>query len=480
MAACMLAKRLERLSIDISVIESSDIPTVGVGEATVPAIRDFFRDLEIAETALLRATKGTIKLGIQFEGWRNRSHSFFHPFGLYGSPSRGVPFHQYWLRMREEADVGPLSDYSLCSKLALSDRFMPPLATPGADLAVFDWAVHFDAGLFAQFLKEHAANLGVRHIDSKILKVAVSDKGHIDSVSCSDGFDYAGDLFIDCTGFQGLLIHGALQSPYVDWTEHLPCDRAVAVQCGHQDAILSPYTTSTALEAGWKWRIPLQDRVGNGYVYCSRFLSDDEARERVLNCLESAATTEPKLIRFTTGHRQQFWKGNCIALGLAAGFLEPLESTSITLIQTGIEKIIELLPDLDFDPALAEEFNRVTTLEYERIRDFLILHYFGNRRVGEPFWDERRAADLPAHLSHKIRMFTSRGRFVRYEWEAFLDASWLSMYAGLDMLPAKHDPVADYFQTHELVSAFARMRTSIDASLQTAVPHERFVREHCS
>lgn len=481
MAACLLAKRLDRQDVSITVIESHMIGTVGVGEATVPAIRDYFRAIDLDEMEVLRETGGTIKLGIEFRDWLRPGHRFFHPFGLYGLSSRGVPFHQYWLKCLHAGDERPLEDYSLCSELARRGLFMPPVDNPVNELGVFNWAVHFDASLFARQLKTHGTARGVRLVDDVIVDVRLDPaSGHVRDVVTEGGQSVAGDLFIDCSGFRALLIGKALNTPWVDWRDLLPCDRAVAMPCALDPALDFPYTVSTARPAGWQWRIPLQHRVGNGYVYSSAHLSDDEAIADLRGRLEGEALGEPNLIRFSAGHRVHFWNGNCVAVGLAAGFLEPLESTSITLIQTAVEKLIDLFPDTGFDPALAAEYNRATTLEFERIRDFLILHYLGNRRLGEPMWDALRAASPPDRLAHKLRLFQARGKLVRYEWEAFLDPSWLSMYAGFGMLPNRHDPMADHFTDAEIASALDRMREAIGAASAHAMPHGAFIARHAA
>lgn len=479
MAATLLARRLERQPVSITVVESPDIRTVGVGEATVPAIRDFFRAIGVTDTEVLRATQGTIKLGIEFRDWTTTGAAFFHPFGLYGTSSRGVAFHQYWMKRRLEGDDTPLAAYSLCTELAMRHQILPPPENPANELGVFDWAVHFDAGLFARFLSAKATReLGVAHVEGTITSVALdSETGNIASVALANGQSIAADLFIDCSGFRSLLLGDALGVGYEDWIDWLPCDRAVAIPC-ERSAPLTPFTRSTALAAGWQWRIPLQHRVGNGYVYSSRHISDDEAVATLRAGIEGPALAEPTLLRFRTGHRHRFWYRNCVALGLAAGFLEPLESTSITLIQSGIERLAGLFPDRRFDPALADEFNRITTLEYARIRDFLILHYFGNRRIGEPMWDACRAMTLPEPLAHKLRLFRSRGTMVRYEWESFQDPSWLAMFAGLDLLPEAYDPIADHFTGDQLEGAMRRMREAIAKAVALSTPHETFLADN--
>jgi tryptophan halogenase len=479
MAATALATRLARPDLSITVVESSAIRTVGVGEATVPGIRDYFAAIGVSAQEVMAASQGTVKLGIEFVDWQRTGTRFFHPFGLYGMRSRGVAFHHYWLKMRAAGRAGPLDEYCLATAMARAGRFMLPTDRPVHDLLFFDWAVHFDAGLYAAFLAGRAKAMGVAHVDATITDVRIdAQTGRIAGVDTACGRAIDGDLFIDCSGFRALLIGQALGVAYEDWSNLLPCDRAVAIPCAHGGAGsegLTPYTRSTALPAGWQWRIPLQHRVGNGYVYASRHISDDEAVAVLKARLEGEALAEPNMVRFRTGRREHFWHRNCIALGLSAGFMEPLESTSITLIQTAIEKLLALFPTRDFDPALAAEYNRTTGLEYARIRDFLILHYWANGRLGEPMWDRCRDTALPEPLARKVAMWKARGHLVRYEWESFQDPSWLSLYAGLDVPAAAHDPLADHFPVADLDGAFARMRASIGQALALAAPHGDFL-----
>jgi tryptophan halogenase len=481
MMAALLGRHFERQPVVITVVESSEIGTVGVGEATVPAIREYFREIGIDAYEVMRATQGTIKLGIEFDGWARPGQRFFHPFGLYGTADRGVPFHQYWLRLRQTGDRTPLDAYSLCTAMARANRFRPPPEKVQADLELYRWAVHFDAGLYAHHLREFALRvLGVQRIDAKIVNVNLRETdGFIESLELGTGQTLRGDLFIDCTGFRALLLGQALGVAYCNWGAMLPCDRAVALPCARTQA-LTPYTRSIARAAGWQWRIPLQHRVGNGYVYSSRHISDDEAAHTLKGSLEGEPLGEPFFLRFTTGRRAKFWEKNCIAAGLAAGFMEPLESTSITLIQTAAERLVSLFPDRGCSDTLVDEFNRQTTLEYERIRDFLMLHYLANRRLGEPFWDECRRMDATEPLARKILLFQDSGRLVHYEWETFFHPSWLSMYAGFDMLPHVHDPRADFYTLDELKAGFARMRVDIEKTVGMAMPHGEFIAQHCA
>ena len=480
MAANLLATRLRRLPTAITLVESADIRTVGVGEATVPAIRDYFKAIGVTEAEVMQAAQGTVKLGIEFRDWRAPGTSFFHPFGRYGVDAFSVPFHQYWLKRRMAGDQTPLSDYCLPTQAAMRNLMLLPSEQPVNDLGVFDWAIHFDAGLFARFLAQRGRDLlGVRHLEGTISGAnRDAENGRIASVTLTDGRTLEADLFVDCSGFRSLLLGQTLEVPHEDWTHLLPCDRAVAMPCAHGDS-LTPYTRSTALSAGWQWRIPLQHRVGNGYVYSSRHISDDEATATLIANLEGEALAEPNMLRFRTGHRTRVWEKNCVAVGLAAGFLEPLESTSIVLIQSGIERLLAHFPDRDFDPSLADEFNRITALEYARIRDFLLLHYWGGQRE-ETIWRECRALDLPETLAQRIRAYEGAGKLPRFEWDSFQSPSWLSMFAGFDIWPSRYDPLADQFSVEELGGTFEQMRAAVARAVSLAGTHEQFIAETCA
>ncbi|MEG8038282.1 tryptophan 7-halogenase [Sphingomonas sp. LR60] len=475
MAATFLARRLAHLRVAITVVESSAIGTIGVGEATVPAIRDFFAAIELGEADVLRETEATIKYGIRFAGWKEGGHDFFHPFGLYGVGAQGVAFHHYWLKLRAAGDQTSLGTYCLATQLAERGLFLPPVDRPANDLGVFNFAVHFDASKFAALLRRLALANGVRHVDARITEVAHDgEDGRVTAVTLDSGPDIAGDLWIDCSGFRSLLLGDALEVPFVDWRRWLPCDRAVAIPC-EAAQVHRPFTTATATRAGWRWHIPLRHRVGNGHVYCSEFIDDAAAEDDLLGALEGKPLAEPNRIRFTAGHRARFWEKNVVGLGLASGFLEPLESTSITLIQSGLERLIPLFPTREIDPRLAATYNRQSVLEFERIRDFIMLHYSGNRRIGEPFWDHVRAIEPSDGLQGKLDAWRAAGEFVRREWDTFQDASWLSMYAGFDDLPARYAPMADQMREADLRESLTRMRAAIDATLRHAEPHADFL-----
>lgn len=480
MAACRLASEFPSGEVDILVIESSDIATVGVGEATVPAIRDYIRNIGLSDAEVLAATNGTLKLGILFDGWAGEGSKIFHPFGQYGMRARGVAFHQYLASAASAGVDQDLGSYALATALAAKGRFMLPSDQPVHDFLHFDWAMHFDATLFGKLLADRAKSLGVRHADVRIEEVVISDSSFtIDAVKSICGQTFTADFFIDCTGSRSLLLGKALGVPYVDWSGFLPCDSAIAVQSA-RDETPAPYTTSTACKAGWRWRIPLRNRTGNGYVFSSRHLSVDEANASLLTAVGSEATTQPRLIQFTTGHRQSFWKGNCLGLGLAAGFMEPLESTSLVLVQSGIERFLEFFPTAGTDTVMAREFNRVTTLEYARIRDFIILHYWGNRQNGFPMWDECRAMKLPDALRHKVDLFEENGHLINYDWESFQGPSWLSIYSGLGIRPKRYDPRANFFSTDAIASSLERMKATIADQIEAALPASDFLERYLS
>ena len=471
MAAAQLARQLE--SVSITVVESPEDQATSIGEATMPAIRAYLRGIGVTEQEVIAACQGTARLGTEFVDWRGPGRRFFHPFGQYGIRSHGVAFHHYWRKLRAAGQELPIAELCLASALARHDRFMLPSDRPEQDLLSFDWGLHLDAGLFARFLMRRATMQGVVHVDASVSHVHL-EHGLIRAIDTACGRTIAGDLFIDCTGLRARLLGRALETPFEDWSNLLPCDRAVVVPCVRTGP-LHPYTRSTARPAGWQWRIPLQHRIGNGHVYSSRHLSDDAAAAALAGWLEGEALAEPQLLRLRAGRRTRAWTGNCVALGQAAGFLEPLESTSLALIQRGIERLLALLPDRGCEPALADEYNRLTALEYERLRDFLVLHYAANARHGEPFWDERRDTALPPTLAHKLRLFRARGHLVQYDGELFGESSWLSLYAGFGIEAAAHDAMADHFSVDEVEAAVTQMKASIADAVAHAERHEAFL-----
>lgn len=478
MAAASLQHHFGGTPLSITVVESPEIGTIGVGEATTPTIRRFYQQLGLRDLSVMQATGATCKLGIQFNHWKCQGHSFLHPFSVFGHSLNGVDFMQYWLKAKNAGLAGELTDFSLGAQLALANKFSPPAPEPASTLSVYDWALHLDAGRFAELLREHAVKGGVRHIQGTIERVQKSDDGLLQTLYLRGGDTVEGDLFIDCSGFRGLLIEGALESGFEDWSHWLLCDAAWVAPSERPDRA-RPYTRVDAHGAGWQWNIPLQERDGNGRVFASRFLPEARAESEFAESLGGRALAEPRLIRFLPGIRKCAWKGNVIALGLAAGFLEPLESTSIALIETGIERIKQLFPSRGIEPAIVDEFNQQTRLEYERVRDFIILHYALNGRADSDFWRECRAmwqrGDVPQTLQSKIELFRARGYVMRYRWEMFQPASWLAIFAGFDCLPEGWDLAADRIPDQALLASLQAMQQSVRTAVAEAPDHDEFL-----
>lgn len=442
MSAAALAKTFgDRVAI--TLLESDEIGTVGVGEATIPTIHWFNRLIGLDEPTFLAATKASFKLGIEFVAWARPRHRYFHPFGHYGVQLPGVAFHHRWLKAQAEGMDLPLSAFSLAGRLAGENRFAKPTGDPRSILSSLGYAYHFDAGLYARHLRGIAKNAGVVRVEGKLSGVQRdSATGFLTAVCTEGGEQLAGDLFIDCSGFRALLIEGEMASSFEDWSHWLPCDRAVAVPC-ERNAETTPYTRSTARDAGWQWRIPLQHRTGNGHVYASALVSDDEAAATLLANLDGAPLAEPRFLRFTAGRRKQMWVGNVVAIGLSSGFLEPLESTSIHLIQSGIAKLLSLFPDRNCDPALARRYNALLGREMDEIKDFLILHYHATSGKDAPFWRHCRDMALPDTLIEREHHYRTTGRIVVESDELFREASWLAVLNGQGVLAQGYNPVAD-------------------------------------
>jgi tryptophan halogenase len=477
MTAASLANSLKG-SCKIQVVESEEIGVVGVGEATIPPIKLFNQKLGIDENDFIRATQGSFKLGIEFVDWGKKNHRYFHPFGEYGAPFDAVALHHYWLQARAAGDPSSLDDYSMAWGAAKQGKFNKPSNDRQTVQSTYDYAYHFDAVLYAKFLRKYAEKRGVERIEGKITSVEKGpESGFLTAAVTENGTRIEADFFVDCTGFRGLLIEGALETGYEDWTQWLPCDRAVAVAC-EQAGGFTPYTRSTAREAGWQWRIPLQHRTGNGYVYCSEHLSDDEAAAILLGNLDGKALADPRPLRFTTGRRKKFWNKNCVAIGLSAGFMEPLESTSLHLIQSGITRLLALFPGRGYDPLAEEEYNRITQLEYERTRDFLILHYYATEREDTPLWAYCKHMEIPETLKYKIDHFRAAGRIVASEIELFRNPSWLAVFIGQHVWPENYDALADMRRV-DGAGRLAGIRKVINDVAATMPSHQQYIDHYC-
>jgi tryptophan halogenase len=478
MAAAALTRFLEK-GYRIRLVESEEIGTVGVGEATIPAIRLFNKALGLDEDDFLRHTQGTLKLGVQFVDWLRKGHRYIHAFGPVGRDLGIVPFHHYWLRARALGKAKDIAAYSFNAVAAAEDKFGRMARPAGSALPEQPYAFHFDANLYARYLRRYAEGRGAERIEGRIVDVKLrGEDGFIAAVTLESGEDIAADLFIDCSGFRGILIEGALQTGYEDWSHHLPCDRALAAPCAHGGGF-TPYTRSTAREAGWQWRIPLQHRIGNGYVYSSRHISDDEAAATLLANLDGEPLGEPRPLRFVTGKRRRFWNRNCVALGLASGFMEPLESTSIHLVQSGIVRLLAMLPGAGFDQTDIDEYNRQSDFEYERIRDFLILHYKAMAR-DEPLWRECREMAIPDTLRQKIELFRANGRIFRFNEELFAETGWLQVMLGQGIAPGGYHPLADQLSEQDLGSFLGTVEQLVAGNVANLPSHRDFVASHCA
>jgi tryptophan halogenase len=484
MAAAALSKLLLRDNgrehWTVALIESEEIGTIGVGEGTIPAIKAFNSALGIGEDEFLRETKGTFKLGIEFTDWSALGSKYFHGFGDVGQPIDGIAFHHYWLRLRKAGLAHDYGEYSINSVAPLTGRFMRPRPDMArSPLSEIGHAFHFDASLYGAFLRKRAEQQGVVRTEGRIEEVLRNPQnGHIAGVRLSDGRVVDGDFFIDCSGQRALLIEQSCHAGFEDWSHWLPCDRAIAVPTESAGPLL-PYTRSSARSAGWQWRIPLQHRIGNGHVYSSAFMPDAEAADVLLRNLDSEPLAEPRLIRFVTGRRKRTWIGNCVAIGLASGFVEPLESTSIHLVQSAITRLMDLFPHAGLDDADIAAYNRQTQFEIERIRDFIILHYYLTTRDDSPFWDYCRQMSIPDSLAEKIELFASNGRIFRIDTELFREASWAQVMLGQGLMPKGYHPVCDIHPLQRLQAFADDIRDVVRRCVDTMPMHEDFIAGCC-
>ncbi|WP_426012208.1 tryptophan halogenase family protein [Caulobacter sp. DWR2-3-1b2] len=480
MTAAALGRFLKDGHTSVTLVESEEIGTVGVGESTIPQINIFNRMLGLDENEFVRRTKATFKLAIEFVDWKSIGHSYYHPFGPYGVDMEGVSFHAYWLRLKALGEAGELTEYSLQALAADQGKFMRANGQPNSPLGSIAHAYHIDAGLYARFLRGYAEERGVRRQEGKIVEVHQrAADGFVEAVTLQSGERIKGDLFIDCSGFRGLLIEETLKTGYEDWSNWLLNDRAVAVPC-ELGGSLAPVTRATARPAGWQWRIPLQHRLGNGYAYSSQHISEDEATAYLLANLDGAPLRDPFTLKFKAGRRLKSWNKNVVAIGLSGGFMEPLESQSIHLIQVGISRLLAMFPDERFEQPDIDRYNRVMQFEYEKIRDFLILHFNATQRSDTPYWDYLRTMPIPDYLADKIAVFKSYGRVFRENEELFNDTSWFAVMIGQGLEPRGHDPMADILSDDDLRARMSDIRSVIAKSAEVMPEHLRFIADNCA
>lgn len=470
--AAALGKNLGPL-LDIVLVESDEIGTVGVGESTIPTARRFHDLVGVDEQAFVAATKASFKLGILFEDWDQVGESYFHSFGTTGRGNWLVDFHHVWLHAQRRGLAKPFGDYCLEHRAALAGKFQGGKDTP------LNYAYHLDATAYGRFLRTHAEKMGVVRREGKIARVRLrAEDGFIEAIELEGGEAIEGDLFIDCTGFRGLLIEETLEAGFEDWTHWLPTDRALAVQTEHVGAP-APYTRASAHQAGWRWRIPLQDRVGNGLVYCSEHLSDDEANALARERIEGRFLIEPRIIRFRTGMRRKTWHRNCVAIGLTGGFVEPLESTSIHLIMIAAIRLMQFFPFDGISPAMVERYNAISRRELEHIRDFIILHYHLNRRE-EPFWRRMAAMDIPDTLRERLALFRERGQAYQDQDELFRVDSWVQVMMGQGLIPASEHPFASMIPDDDLKRSLDAMSANIGGAVGRLPHHADFIRAYAA
>ena len=480
MTAAAFARCLDPKQYAVKLVESDLIGIIGVGEATIPAIREFNHFLGLDEKEFMSKTQATFKLGIEFRNWGRQEESYIHPFAPFGQAINGVGFHHYWLKMRQGGDTASFEDYSLPIWAARSGKFDYPSLDPRSPLSTYDYAFHFDAGLYAVYLRAWSEQRGIVRIEGKVIEVTQhNESGFVESITLEGGQRIDGDLFIDCTGFRGLLIEQTLNTGFEDWSHWLPCDRAVAVPSENVGEPV-PHTRATALTAGWQWRIPLQHRTGNGHVYCSEYISDDEAVHMVLDNIEGATIAEPRLLRFRTGKRKKSWHKNCVAIGLSGGFLEPLESTAIYLIQSAIMKLIRSFPDAGFNAVETEEFNRQMDTKFGQVRNLLILHYKETQRDDSSFWDYCRNMSIPEELEHRKQLFRHHGQVAYKKSDLFNEPSWLAVYIGQGVVPEHYDPRVNNVSESEIRQRLAQIRQIIQHSAASLPSHASTIARHCA
>jgi tryptophan halogenase len=473
-AAALLAKKTDRGQTRITLVESEEIGIIGVGEATIPVLAQCNAMLGIDEADFVRRTQGTFKLGIEFCDWGVAGNRHFHAFSDYGHAVEGVATHHYWLRVRQSGDDHPIDDYSFAYAVAKNNSFEPS----DPQNSRYHHAYHFDAALYARYLRDVAIELGVQRIEGKMTHCDLDgESGNITAIHLANGITVPGDLFLDCTGFASALLGKALDTPFVDWSRWLLCNSALAVPSKRAEALM-PFTRSTAHAGGWRWTIPLQHRTGNGMVYNSDLWSDDAARDALLRSIDGEPLAEPRLFRFTSGHRKQFWNRNCVGIGFASSFLEPLESTGLQLILMGVLKLLRYFPQGVIDPVLRDEYNRTSTIEIERIRDFIIAHYHLSRRP-EPLWAACRDMEIPDSLRHKLDVWNASGQVALGDLESHMEPSWVAILLGNGAIPARYNVSADLHPLEQIRKGMDLRREEIARSAQAVPSHQDFIDRYC-
>ncbi len=482
MTAAALSRHLPK-QCNVRLIESDQIATVGVGEATIPVIRAFNAGLGIDEQEFMRETNASFKLSIRFQNWGEIGEDYYHAFGYYGFPIKDVSFHHYWMKMQQNEDVGGIHEYNMPYMACADDKFEHKQYDHDVIGSRYFYAFQFDAGLYARYLRKWSEAKGVTRIEGKVTEVSQNNEtGFVESVTLESGECVEGDLFVDCSGFRALLLEKTLKIGYKDWSHWLPVNRAWAVSTAYEseDTPIPPYTRARALTAGWQWRIPLQNRTGDGNVFCEQYISEDKALDQLLENIEGKPINEPRLLKFTTGKREKLWHKNCVAIGLSGGFLEPLESTSIALIQGAILLLIRNFPNKDFAPATENEFNRRMDIKYEESRNFLIMHYHVTKRNDSEFWNYCRTMKIPEELQHRIDIFRHSGRIAHQDSDLFIEHNWLQVLYGQGLKPESYDPRVDAVEPQEVKRLLAKMKTDVARAAKAMPTHNETLAQYCA
>lgn len=473
--AAILSRVLEKTGAKITLVESPDISTIGVGEATVPSFVDMLKFLGVSEKDFIQSNNATFKLGIKFTDWQDSGESYWHPFGVVGTKINGVEFFQHWLKAHLNGNTSSYTDYSPSKVIAEAGKFYIPDPEKPNNLYTMGYALHFDAGRVAEYLAAYAQTKNVKRIKAHVDSVVQHQDERLKSLVLKSGEVIEGDFFIDCTGQRALLIGDSLGINYVDWSHYLPVNRAAVVQTENVGA-LPPYTEAFAHEHGWRWQIPLQNRTGNGYVYSGDYCSEQEAINLLVKNVKGKLLLEPRTIRFTTGKREKMWHKNCVAIGLSSGFLEPLESTSIYLIMRAALNFIGMLPNEELSQATQDEYNRLMDVEYECLRDFIVAHYCTSQRSDSEFWRSWKERAIPASLQTKLALYKSQGRLIRNDMDLFASNSWHAVLSGMGVIPNAYDPIVDAANLEQTKLFLANVKESLAYSVSQLLTHDEYLR----